>query len=80
MWVKLLCGVVVKLEKDCNCSNHIGPHWIYKLYQIKQENKKYLLRKDGLGFAIAEIKRLQFKEDELARNNVMEILGDNELC
>jgi len=79
MMLKLASGQLVKAEQDdCGCAGGAAhpdmPHWLHHDMIWREMNKVYLVQKNGLGFAYAEIARLKEKEYQMINHGVIEIM------
>lgn len=59
----------IKLEKDCSCIVHEGPHWIYCDTQWRKSNLRH--RDTSIrGFIVEEVARLNEKEYQMRTHDV----------
>lgn len=69
-------GTVRELVKDCDCTNHIGPHWLAMDRRDRQANSEMLNAGNVQGFLIEDIARLNRKEFEMVSRGIDEIIPE----
>jgi len=82
MKAELADGLIVELQKDCDCVTHDGPHWIYMDKLWRMMNQELLNIGTDLacnGFAKEDLARLQIKEREMQRQGIKRLIESEAL-
>jgi hypothetical protein len=69
-------GSEIDAEKDCECTFHNEPHWLYEDKIWKDRNTLMLDNKNFLGYAKEEQYRLQYKAWYMSSHGIEEIIRD----
>lgn len=89
MKARLMTGEVVQLTKDCDCTHHEGPHWVYVDICWHRENSRLHAISNNPSLSVE--RRLQAAQKcfvqnharlhtllaEFAARNIDELMGDD---
>lgn len=73
---RLADGRVVIAERDCVCSNHEGPHWLYENDLRRAANERLRLAGNIRGFITEDLYRIREKRWYMESASIIEIIRE----
>lgn len=74
---RLADGSIVVAAKDCTCSDHDGPHWLYINDHWRASNERLRSAGNIRGFLHEDLPRVRQKRFEMERQHIVEIIRED---